>query len=582
MSQYELPDAEIRIFVESLEHCLATFSSPRYSMTSCSSRWIQPATVKTKKEFRENRSGAYRPYVSSPDYASTSPSQSGVPVSAAKRSQKPSWAGVLAAKIPTVVLVPGIVMACSTQPSDRHRAVDGGTSPQGGQVATEGDPAAGGLAGADVSPSGGVVFADGTGGAASSGGSPDPSAEGAADGGGTTAGGSGGSQDTPAGGRGDVGAGAGIAGMPASRGAGGVAEAGHWAVARLEDFTSTRLSSTAWSADPVPDDGPFADEGVYFTHMGIFAPNAFRISQAFGSGNWLTLESYTRDSSRPLSDLASIVGDPADASNKVLRIRSPQHTDATIVRPSAALPTRYRVSLRVGYASFGDGTGDNGYDSGDETAEPWLDEDAVTENGFYWLTIVDTVPRPHNNVWIHHHRKVCIDSDNTTDDWMSVWNGDTCQVSGSHPVMLFALDGTSAGSPTSGQPFIAYRGGRWVSDICAVDAYQENRWYRVSIERFDNRFTISVAGDFVAGGDTSYTASIEAEDECVFHYNNAQLPSDHRCVDRGYYSEIGSEYPRWPSGVGYPDYFMFGEPHENYYEGTVYYDDVRLEVWEGD
>jgi hypothetical protein len=27
--------------------------------------------------------------------------------------------------------------------------------------------------------------------------------------------------------------------------------------------------------------------------------------------------------------------------------------------------------------------------------------------------------------------------------------------------------------------------------------------------------------------------------------------------------------------------FLFGDPHTNYYEGQVFYDDVRLEVWSG-
>jgi hypothetical protein len=40
------------------------------------------------------------------------------------------------------------------------------------------------------------------------------------------------------------------------------------------------------------------------------------------------------------------------------------------MRSSAPLPQRYRVSLRVGYGHFGDGTGLNGYASGLETAEP--------------------------------------------------------------------------------------------------------------------------------------------------------------------------------------------------------------------
>lgn len=374
----------------------------------------------------------------------------------------------------------------------------------------------------------------------------------------------------------------------ASGGRGGQAGAdvgmcvGRWKVQHLEDFGSTALPATAWSPDPVPDDGPFADEGVYFTRDDISAPNAYRISQPFGEASWLTLESYTRDSARKLADLASVVADPAGGTNKVLRVRSPQHTDATVVRSSAELPSRYRISLRVGYASFGDGVSDlNGYDSGDETAEPWLEDSAVSENGFYWLTILDSVPRPHNNVWIHHHRKVCIDSDNTTDGWMNVWNGSSCEESGAHPIMMFALDGTSSGSPTSGKSFLSYRGGKWSSGICAVDAYRSERWYRVSIERFDDRFTLSISGDFTNGGNTTYTSTIDAVASCVFHYNQTPLPNGSRCVDTSFYPEVGSSYPNWPSGATYPDYFMFGEPHENFYEGTVYYDDVQLETWEG-
>jgi hypothetical protein len=29
----------------------------------------------------------------------------------------------------------------------------------------------------------------------------------------------------------------------------------------------------------------------------------------------------------------------------------------------------------------------------------------------------------------------------------------------------------------------------------------------------------------------------------------------------------------------WPDFFMFGDPHSNYYEGEVLYDDVTLELW---
>src|SRR5205085_12347630 len=37
-----------------------------------------------------------------------------------------------------------------------------------------------------------------------------------------------------------------------------------WNVAALEDFESAALPDGRWSPDPVPDDGPFADNGSFF------------------------------------------------------------------------------------------------------------------------------------------------------------------------------------------------------------------------------------------------------------------------------------------------------------------------------
>lgn len=34
-------------------------------------------------------------------------------------------------------------------------------------------------------------------------------------------------------------------------------------------------------------------------------------------------------------------------------------------------------------------------------------------------------------------------------------------------------------------------------------------------------------------------------------------------------------------GGKHPDFFMFGDPHNNYYRGSVYYDDIKLEAWQG-
>ncbi len=357
-----------------------------------------------------------------------------------------------------------------------------------------------------------------------------------------------------------------------------------WVTAYQEGFDAADLGKPSWSADPVPDDGPFADGGAYFKQKGVKPPAAFRLTQSFGKDGWLTVESYTRVGATAYSGLVSVVADPAQpgGGNKVLRLASPEHTDATVIRSTQPLPERYRVSLRVGHASFGDGkSGLNGY-TGGETAEPWSSASAVEENGFYWLAILDAVPRPHNNVWIHHHRKVVMDSDNHYPPWMEIWDGSSFLSSGEHPLMMFAVDGVGPGDEKTGEPFLSYSAGAWQpsGEIRAVDAYKDKTWYTVSVTREGDRFTLQVSGDFQHGGQKTYTAEIDAAARCVFHFNRKALEAGSPCVNSEHYTSPGADQdPIWPAGVAYPDYFMLGDPHSNYYEGEVYYDDLKLEVW---
>lgn len=342
------------------------------------------------------------------------------------------------------------------------------------------------------------------------------------------------------------------------------------------------MPARTWQPDVRSGDDPFDDNGIYFQSRGISAPAAYRASASFGARHWLTVDSYSRTHKDP-GELARTVRDPAGGPNRVLRVASPEHTDATIIRSTHALPDRYRISLRVGYASFGDGKpGLNGY-TGGEGAEPWLDDDATAENGFYWLTILDTVPAPHNNVWIHHHRKLVLDSDNHYPPWMEIFDGSTFVESGEHPLMMFAVDGLGQGRAGNGKPFVPYSAGAWQPSgtIRAVNAYLPGEWYTVTIERQGTVFTMQVRGRFAFGGQQSHRATIDAAQSCVYHFNR---PSDAQgdCVDDSYYPEVGPAYPNWPAGQSYPDYFMFGEPHENFYEGFVHYDDVVLEVWDED
>lgn len=352
-----------------------------------------------------------------------------------------------------------------------------------------------------------------------------------------------------------------------------------WVTRYDEDFESLQPLQAEWAPDPVPDDGPFSDAGAWF--QGVALPRAFRASARFGEAGWLTADSYTRSSTTPFSALAAVAADPADASNRVLRIQSVEHTDGTVVRSTEPLPSRYRISLRVGFAKFGDGQGGfNGYDGG-ESAEPWSAASATSQNGFYWLTILDAQPRPHNNTWIHHHRKVVIDSDNHYPAWMEIYDGQSFVESGERPVMMFALDGKAEGDELTGKPFLSWSAGAWQPSgkIRAVDSYLPDEWYEVVIERFDSRFTLEVSGRFQYGGETRYRASIDAAAHCVWHFNRTASEAASACVDNGYLPSLGPAYPNWPSHGAWPDWFMFGDPHTNYYEGEVLYDDVRLEVW---
>ncbi len=358
---------------------------------------------------------------------------------------------------------------------------------------------------------------------------------------------------------------------------------GCWMVAFEEDFEHTKLPSPRWFTDTYPDT-VFSDNGSFFQQQGITPPVAYRATASFGQNQWLTIESYSRSIATPFGDLLAITDDPSGAPNKVLRLASPAHTDATVIRSTQELPNKYRISLRVGFADFGDGKpGLNGYNGG-ESAGPWLvgdDADATVENGFYWLTILDSMPRPHNNVWIHHHRKVTFDSDNNYPPWMEIYNGKSFIVSGKMPLMMFGIDGRGKVSEYNGKPFFSYSAGKWQPSgyIRAVDSYKPKRWYKAIIERNGNTFTLTVSGDFKYGGQRTYTASIDAATNCIWHYNQEPLANSSPCVDNSHYPSLPSEAALWPASSKWPDYFMFGDPHNNFYEGKVYYDDVRMEVW---
>ena len=346
-----------------------------------------------------------------------------------------------------------------------------------------------------------------------------------------------------------------------------------WQTLYQENFEQADLFQfSEWQEDTFPDKDTYSEIGRYFTDQSIHAPQGYRLTTKFGQAGWLTAESYTREPCTDPAAFISVVPDPSGTDNQVLRLASLRHTDATLIRSTEELTGQYRINLKMGFADFGDGKDLNGYD-GNESAGPWLDQSATQENGFYWLAIADTIPRPHNNIWWHHHRKVVIDSDNHFPVWMQIWDGTQFIKSGRHPVMMFVLDGRVKGDALTGQPFISFSNWQWHApgQIRALDAYLPDQWYDVVIERGQAGFTLRISGRFAYGGYRDYVARIDASANCLFHYNRETDQKNQACVNQYNDKEL-----YWP------DYFFFGDPHINYYEGKAYFDDIKLEVWEID
>jgi hypothetical protein len=320
-----------------------------------------------------------------------------------------------------------------------------------------------------------------------------------------------------------------------------------------------------WRIDDAKYDGPYSESGEYFQQQNIVAPIASRNTIAIGNDDWLVAEIYTRTPDPILLDYLDVVADPDNLANKVLKISTPNHTDGVVLRSKKPLPPKYRISLKIGFANYGNESKLNGYNDGTERAEPWRDLSSVGHNGFYWLAILDKPPKPHNNIWIHHHRKFVIDS----------WN----RKNFNNSVNVIALDGKSETHQAFGKKFISYVDNNWqhISDV-PMDYYLANEWYTVTFVRTALFYQFSITGNFKNGGLTTYKDKINIRKNCVFHYNQTVEELEPACVDNRKQSFLGKDFFSWPKDSAYPEYFMLGEPHINYYEGNLLVDDITLEV----
>jgi hypothetical protein len=215
------------------------------------------------------------------------------------------------------------------------------------------------------------------------------------------------------------------------------------------------------------------------------------------------------------------------------------------MRSSAPLPQRYRVSLRVGYGHFGDGTGLKRLRLRPRDGRAVAHRPGRQQNGFYFLATLDALPRPHNNTRIHHHRKVVMDTNSNVPPWTEIWDGQRFVIDGRRPVNMLAVDGRGPVSTLAGKPFLPFAGGTWQPSgtVRAVDAFLPDTWYWVTVERFDARFTLEISDRFRYGGEATCSATIDAAQHCVWHFNRSASEDATSYVEETPFDPASTEVP---------------------------------------
>jgi hypothetical protein len=199
--------------------------------------------------------------------------------------------------------------------------------------------------------------------------------------------------------------------------------------------------------------------------------------------------------------------------------KSDSYRDSAIIRSTNPLPKTYKISVIVGDIDYGldkiDGLQN----------DPNFPEGPLNENGCYLLTIVDELPNlPHLNLWWHHHRKVTIDVDN------NIWGQGM-----PNPFFMIYFDKKNT--------LVAYDGDQntWQDDWNAVLHYYPNTFYKVEIEKTWREYILRI---FTEKGQLIKEGHVHLND--VWHQNSQE-------------------------------YFVLGDPHENYYQGSMKIKEITMQ-----
>lgn len=409
-----------------------------------------------------------------------------------------------------------------------------------------------------------------------------------------------------------------------------------WRLLHAEDFARfAAVGDTGWFPDQDAAGSPYDvdaydNDGGYFRTFGgdhfdrhLAGTDLYRRSFAFGRDGWLTAELAGRDTDgtgiddeAPSFGRAVLPGAGPTGSFEV-----PTHHGGAIVRSTDPLPEEYRVEVTLRAVDFGGQRGGewdydgliNGYEpTGCTTNFPWAGASSwdysrdecdwfdVTRdaNGFYYLSIMDyDRPAPHNNVFIHTHRKVVMDGYNRyryTGNGLRYCDANTGELqpyewgSGNGVNMLFMLPERRYGN----QPGTEYLmpsecgtevGGGIVSQADLMPELMPKLAYTFAVERRDGAYVLEVSGHFrhIGYRTLRYEQPFDDGEHPIYHYNQTADEYDGRHDTTWTHTSGDDTFVHddvWPAGSAYPDHFLIGQPHMNFYEGSAHIDDIRLYV----
>lgn len=414
-----------------------------------------------------------------------------------------------------------------------------------------------------------------------------------------------------------------------------------WVVKYEEDFSEAVAEPEEWVRDDYSEqkdefwgDYGYAERYYYAqSHNGADLKDAldefgaYRKSYTLGQDGWLTIESYARNEGDDPDEAPESGGRfIINGDGKAVMVCE-KHTDAAIIGSTDPLPSTYRLEVTVKNIDVGglnqdengkdvamgsdwsawtreeenpyvdyEGERVNGYFTDEYLSSgPWIDGDARSQNGMYFLGIVDYGnPRPQNNTFIHYHRKLAFDTDNNgPTPWSYVYDADgNKQVDGSRYISMLWLDAQQQQWWSSGCQFFSYTtkdGGTPEVGTTMLDKYLPGEEYTFAVIRTPESYTMEVTGNFYYGGQTTYSYTKPHVDEdapsglsgWTYHFNQT-LEELNGLVPPNWSKEyLGETREDWAEDATYPDYFYVGIPHINFYSGTAEFTNITLKVPKG-